>query len=95
VERLWEISQQSLRLIKEHTDSLRREKSSRIAALEESGVATRDILSLKERAEDARRHLGGFLGVSWRRQCPPKEKSHLGQLPWRSLGLLPGIFCLF
>jgi len=33
----------------EHTDSSRREKSSRVATLKKSGVVTRDILSPKEK----------------------------------------------
>jgi len=37
----------------------KREKSSRVAALEESGVATRDILSVKEGVKYSRRYLGG------------------------------------
>ena len=91
VERLWEISQQSLRLIKERTDFLRREKSSREAALEESGVATRDILYLLEGAKVSRRHLGGVSGRSWRRHCPPQDKRIIGSLPWNRLRLLPGM----
>ena len=39
--------------------SSKREKASRVAALEESGVATRDILSLKEGVKYSRRFLGG------------------------------------
>ena len=76
VQRLWEISQQSLRLIKEHTDSSRREKSSRVSALEESGVATRDVLSLKQGTKESGRYLGGVSVGSWRRQYPTKEKDH-------------------
>jgi len=77
VQRLWEISQQSLRLIKEQTDFLRREKSSQEAALEESGVATRDILSLKEKAKYSGRYLGGVSGGSSSRRCPLKGKNHV------------------
>ena len=39
--------------------SSKREKSSRVAALEESGVAARDILSLKQGVKYSRRYLGG------------------------------------
>ena len=76
VEGLWEISQWSLRLITEHTDSSRREKSTQ--ALEESGVATWYILSLKQEAKEPGRYLGGVSDGSLGRQCPPKEKNHLG-----------------
>ena len=58
--------------------SFEREKSSRVAALEESVVATRDILPLKQEEKDAGRYLGGVSGGCWRRKCPPKEKNHLG-----------------
>jgi len=58
--------------------SSKREKSFRLADLEESGVATRDILSLQQGAKDPRRYLGGVSGGPQRRQCPPKEKNHLG-----------------
>jgi len=40
--------ERSLRWVQDKTLSSRREKSSRVAALEESGVATRDILSVKQ-----------------------------------------------
>jgi len=56
----------------------KREKSCRVASLEESGAATRDIVSLKQRTKDSRRCLGGVSGAWWRRKCPPKEKIHLG-----------------
>jgi len=77
LERLWAISQQTLGLIKKHTDSSTREKSSRVAAQEESGIATQDILSEKQRAKDSRRYLGGVSGGFRRRQCPPKQKNYL------------------
>ena len=74
MQRLWEISQQSLRLIKERTDFLRREKSSQVAALSESGLATWDILSLKQGSKESGRYLGGVSGGSSSTRCPPKGK---------------------
>ena len=76
--RLSEIPGRSLRWIMEEKVSFKREKSSRVADLEESGIATRDILSLQQGAKDPRRYLGGVSGGSQRRQCPPREKNHLG-----------------
>jgi len=37
--------------------SSKREKSSRVASMEESGAATRDIQSLRQRTKDSRRCL--------------------------------------
>ena len=48
-------------------------------------------MSLKQGSKEFGRYLGGVSGGSQRRQCPRKEKNHLGQLPWRSLRLLPGM----
>jgi len=58
--------------------SSKRGKSCRVASLEESRAATRDIVSLRQRTKDSRRYLGGVSGGCWRRKCPPKEKNHLG-----------------
>jgi len=58
--------------------SSKREKSSRAAALEESRVATWDILSLlKEKAKYSGRYLGGLSGGSSSRRCLLNEKNHL------------------
>jgi len=56
---------------------LKREKSSRVAALEESGAVTRDILHLKEKAK-----LQDIPGRSLRwiqkKTLDPKKENHLG-----------------
>jgi len=57
---------------------LEKGKSSWVADLDASGVATLDILSLKERAEDSRRHLRGVSGViPEERVSSKREKSPL------------------
>ena len=76
--RLSEMPGRSLRLVQEKTVSSKRDESSRAAALEESGVATRDILSLKQGTKESGRYLGGVSGGSSSRRCPLKEKNHLG-----------------
>jgi len=72
------MSWRSLGWIPEEKLFLKREKSSRVAALEKSGAATRDLWCLKQRTKDSRRCLGGALGGFQRRKCPPKEKNQLG-----------------
>jgi len=45
--------------IPEGKESFKREKISRVSALEESVIGTRDILSLKQGIKCSRRYLGG------------------------------------
>jgi len=71
------MSRRSLRWIPEEEVSSKRENSFRVAALEEFGVGTSDILSLKQEEKHSGRQLVRALGGCWRRQCPPKEKNHL------------------
>jgi len=77
VNRPQEIPGRSLSWMLEEKVSSKREKSSRVAALEEYEAATRDFLSLKQRAKDSGRYLGGVSGGFRRKQCPLKEKYYL------------------
>ena len=75
---LQEIPGRGIERIPDWEVSSKIEKKSRVAALEESGAATRDLWCLKQRTKDSRRCLGGVSGGFQRRKCPPKEKNHLG-----------------
>ena len=50
-----------------------------------------DPCCLKQRTKDSRRCLGGVPGGSRTIHFLLKVKNHLGYLPWRRSGLLPGI----
>ena len=76
--RLWEMPGSSLRWIPEEKFAFKREKTSWVDSLEESGAATWDLCCLQQSQKGSGRCLGGVSGGSRRKNLQLKEKKHLG-----------------